>query len=236
MRLPPPVSSSSGRTRRRSPPWATRSNRRRPPRAPTSRPCPAISASSKRTTRRSRSPNEIGYPVMIKASAGGGGKGMRIAIQQVRGGGEFRPRPFRSEIEFWRRPRLHREIHHRPAPYRNPSAGRQARQRRLSRRARMLDPAPQPESHRGSAVAAARPGDAGENGRAGGRAGQGRRLRLGRHGRVRRRPGQELLFPGDEHAAAGRASGDGIGHRHRSGRADDPRRRRRKTRASRKAT
>ena len=38
--------------------------------------------------------------------------------------------------------------------------------------------------------------------------------------------GQDRSFylPRDEHAAAGRASGDRIGHRHRSGRADDPRR------------
>ena len=74
-------------------------------------------------------------------------------------------------------------------------------------------------------------GDAQEDGRAGGRAGQGRRLRQRRHGRVRRRAGQELLFPRDEHAAAGRASGDRARHRHRSGRADDPRRGRREARA-----
>ena len=77
----------------------------------------------------------------------------------------------------------------------------------------------------------ARRSDAQENGRAGGRAGQGGRLRLRRHRRVRRRPGQEFLLPRDEHAAAGRASGDRAGDRHRPGRADDPRRGRREARA-----
>ncbi len=75
--------------------------------------------------------------------------------QQGRSGGEFHPRPLRSEIKLWRRSGVHREIHHRSAPRRNPGAGRQARQRHLSRRARMLDPAPQSESHRGSAEPAA---------------------------------------------------------------------------------
>ena len=168
--------------------------------------------------------DEIGYPVMIKASAGGGGKGMRIAHSQGRGRRRLRAREVGGEVLVRRRPRVHREIHRRSAPHRDPGAGRQARQRHLSRRARMLDPAPQPEGHRGGAVAAARRGDAQEDGRAGGRARQGGRLRLRRHGRVRRRPGPQLLFPGDEHAAAGRASGYRTGHRHRSGRADDPRR------------
>ncbi len=40
-----------------------------------------------------------------------------------------------------------------PAPHRDPGAGRQARQRRPPVRARMLDPAPQPEGHRRGAVA-----------------------------------------------------------------------------------
>ena len=44
-----------------------------------------------------------------------------------------------------------------------------------------------------------------------------------RHGGVRGRQGPELLLPGDEHAAAGRASGDRVHHRARPGRADDPR-------------
>ena len=101
--------------------------------------------------------DEIGYPVMIKASAGGGGKGMRIAwnAKEVEEGFHAsrnpKPRPASATTacfieKFIVNPR-HIEIQvHR----------RQARQRHLSGRARMLDPAPQPEGHRGSAVAAAR--------------------------------------------------------------------------------
>ena len=48
--------------------------------------------------------------------------------------------------------------------------------------------------------------------------------------------GQELLLPGDEHAPAGRASGHRADHRPRSGRADDPRRRRREARHHPEAT
>ena len=66
-----------------------------------------------------------------------------------------------------------------------------------------------------------------QNGRTGGRARQSRGLRQRRYRRVRRRPGSKLLFPGNEHAPSGRASGDGADHRYRSCRADDPRGRRR---------
>ncbi len=65
----------------------------------------------------------------------------------------FGARPLGGQVELRRRPRLHREVHREPAPHRDPGAGRQARQRHLPGRARMLDPAPQPEGHRGSALA-----------------------------------------------------------------------------------
>ena len=55
-------------------------------------------------------------------------------------------------------------------------------------------------------------------------------LPVGRHRRVRRRQGQELLLPRDEHPAPGRAPGHRVHHRPRPGRADDPRRRRREAR------
>ena len=99
----------------------------------------------------------------------------------------------RSQILVRRRPRVHREIHRRSPPHRNPGARRQARQRDLSRRTRMLDPAPQSEGDRGGAVAAARRDHPPQDGRTGGRARKGRELRFRRHGRIRRRPGQELL-------------------------------------------
>ncbi len=146
---------------------------------------------------------------------------------EVRGRRRLQPRQGRGQILVRRRPRLHREIHRRSPPHRNPGARRQAWQRDLSRRARMFDPAPQPEGHRGGAVAAARRDHPPQDGRAGGLAGQGRELRFRRHRRIRRRPGQELLLPGDEHPPAGRASRHRTGHRHRPRRADDPRRRRR---------
>ena len=77
--------------------------------------------------------DEIGYPVMIKASAGGGGKGMRIAYSSKEVGRGLRLLQERGQVELRRRPRVHREIYRGAAPYRNPGAGRQARQRHPSR-------------------------------------------------------------------------------------------------------
>ncbi len=120
----------------------------------------------------------IGYPVILKASAGGGGKGMRIAQTREEVAEGFARAKSEAKSSVRRRPRLRRKVHRQPAPHRNPGAGRQARQRHLSRRARMLHPAPQPEGDRGSPVAAARRGNPQEDGRAGRGAGQGRELRF----------------------------------------------------------
>ena len=190
-------------------------------------PCRDISESVADADEAARIAAEIGYPVMLKASAGGGGKGMRVALRGSGAAEGLSTGPLGGALLLRRRPRLHREIHRGAAPHRDPGARRRARQRHPSRRARMLDPAAQPEGRRGGAVALPRRSDARRDGRAGGRSRARRRLPQRRHGRVHRRPRPQLLLPRDEHAAAGRASGDRARHRPRSRRGDDPHRRRR---------
>ena len=93
----------------------------------------------------------------------------------------------------------------------------------LSRRARMLDPAAPPESDRGSAVAVRRRRRCARRW-ASRRSRWRRRSDIIRAGTVELIVGadKQLLLPRDEHAAAGRASGDRGSDRARPGRADDP--------------
>ena len=188
-----------------------------------SRPCRASSASSRTRRTRPGSPTEIGFPVMIKASAGGGGKGMRIAhrpsevaegFARARSEAKSSFGDDRVFIEkFIENPR-HIEIQVLGDKHGNVIHLGERECSIQRRNQKVVEEAPSPLLD-----AATRKQD----GRAGGRARQGRRLRQRRHGRIRRRAGQELLFPRDEHPPAGRASGDRARHRHRSRRADDPR-------------
>jgi acetyl/propionyl-CoA carboxylase alpha subunit len=135
---------------------------------------------------------EIGYPVMIKASAGGGGKGMRIA---------------------WNESQVYRKVRDATAPYRNSDFGRSAWQYRLFARARMFDPAPQSKSHRRGAIAVPRRGHPSGDGRAGLCAGLCGGVYFGGHSRIHRRQCTQFLFSRDEHAVAGRTSCHRIDHR-----------------------
>ena len=175
-RAPAPTrgSSSSAPTRTRSARWATRSNPRSRRRRPASPACRAIGEIDDASTP-SQISEEIGYPVMIKATAGGGGKGIRVAYNAQGRGRGLPGRARRSQGARSATTASSSRNSSPPAPHRNPGDGRQARQRRPPVRARMLDPAPQPEGHRGGAVAAARREDAHGDGRAGRRAGQGGR-------------------------------------------------------------
>ena len=227
-RWPRPASSSSAPTPTPSAPWATRSNRRSSPRRPASPPCPAISTSSPTPRRRSGIAREIGYPVMIKASAGGGGKGMRIARNDAEARDGFRSASNEARSSFADDRVFLEKYIEEPRHIEIQVLGDAHGNVHPSRRARMLDPAPAPEGDRGGAEPVprrrARAQAMGEQAVALAKA---VRLPLGRHGRVHRRQAAQFLLPRDEHAPPGRASRDRAGHRPRSRRMDDPHRRRR---------
>ena len=130
---------------------------------------------------------------------------------------------------------LHGEIPRAAAAHRVPGARRQLRQRRAPGRARLLDAAPPSEGDRGGAGARASTRQAAQDHGRALRAGLPRgRLPQRRHARVPL-PGRRVLLHRDEHARAGRASGDRAGdrHRHRQGAAADRGRRAAAVRAER---
>ena len=158
----------------------------------------------------------IGFPVMIKAAAGGGGRGMRLvrdeseldaALQARALGGRARFRRRAAAVERPRRARAMSRSRSSPT----------ARQRRASRRARLLGPAAPPEGHRGGALAAV---DRRSCATTHGRRGRGAARAVGYTTPARSSscsmPRRPVLLHGDEHAPAGRAPGDRSGHRHRS--------------------
>ncbi len=122
--------------------------------------------------------NGIGYPVMIKASAGGGGKGMRIAWNDAEAREGFDRSKSEAASSFGDDRIFIEKFVTEPRHIEIQVLADCSRQRGLARRARMLDPAAQPEGHRGGAVAVPRRGNPQGDGRTGRRAGAGRRLRL----------------------------------------------------------
>ena len=171
--------------------------------------------------------------MLIKAVAGGGGKGMRRVDKHADFDAALESAQREAAVVVRRRARADREIRHRAAPHRDPGVRRHARQRDPSQRARLLAAAPPPEGDRGSAGARHDRRGARRDGRGRGR-GRARRSAMSGAGTVefiadgaQRAAARRLLVHGNEHAAAGRASGDRGDHRARSGRMAVPRRGRR---------
>ena len=98
----------------------------------------------------------IGYPVMVKAAGGGGGKGIRV-VERAADLPEALRAARREAQHAFGDARVFLERYHRArAPRRNSGARRPARAYGSPVRARMQRPAPPPEGDRGIAVAAAR--------------------------------------------------------------------------------
>ena len=150
---------------------------------------------------------DIGYPVMIKAAAGGGGKGMRVARNDkelhdglISSANEASSsfKDGRVFIErFLENPLRHIEIQVLGDQHGNivwlgeRECSIQRRHQKVIEEESASSPFLDEKRH------------AQENGRAGRGAGQGRGLLFGRHGRVHRRSKPQFLFPGNEHAPAG---------------------------------
>ncbi len=129
----------------------------------------------------------IGYPVMIKAIAGGGGRGMRAAHNDVSLVKGYHTARSEAEKAFGNSGVYIEKFIENSPPHRVSNPGRQPRQHHPSGRARLFRPAPQPEAGRGNPLPAHRrqvQGPAQKNGQGRRPHRRGRPLHQRRHGRV----------------------------------------------------
>ena len=112
-------------------------------------------ARSRAKSRRAKIAKDIGYPVIIKATAGGGGRGMRVVQSPAELQQALKTAQREAEAAFGIGDVYVEKYVGVTAPHRVPGARRSLRQRRLARRARVLDSAPSSEADRGIAVGCA---------------------------------------------------------------------------------
>ena len=218
--------------RARSSRWATRRRRGGSPTPPACRSCPARASPVDVDAAKKAGAARIGYPLLVKAAFGGGGKGMHV-VRDAEHLEESLKRAAREAQSYFGRPEVFLEryvdrAHHVEAQIIADTHGNvvflgerdcsvQRRHQKLIEEtpSPLVDDALRERFARGRDLARAR----GE-------------LRQRRHDRVHPRRGRLVLLPGDEHAAPGRA------HRHRDGDRAGPRRaadRRRAGRVARRA-
>ena len=163
-----------------------------------------------------RTAHEIGFPVLIKATAGGGGKGMRVAANDLALKSALQQARTEAEAAFGNAGRLPGKIRRAPAARRSADPGRSSRQRvhlwerdcsTQRRHQKLIEESPAPnlpeEVRQAMCEAAVRLVRQAE-------------LHQCRHRRVHRRQGQQLLLHRSQCPDSGRASGHRNGDRHRS--------------------
>ena len=154
-------SSSSGRTARRSGCWATRSWRSGWPRRPACRSSRGAADRSTTSRRPLKAAEQLGYPVLLKASAGGGGRGIRLVHEAADLAAALTSARSEAELAFGD-PAVFLEAFVPAARHVEVQVDRRPLRHRLGGgRARLQHPAAQSEGHRGVVLDRARPGDRG---------------------------------------------------------------------------